>query len=1527
MRSTEGLLALLWVIIIIAVTARTPRVAAATCPQPNDAVRRCKCSSRDNEIQIWCSHGDSKTILDELKQLASSVTDPVDELILENNAISSMPANAFSTLKIIRLMLRENGIQKVATNWLSDQETSILELFIVEAELRSFPEESLMVLPRLEALSLIAGSLTRLPIISGLARLRYVQIEASSLINMGTGNFLGLPFLEQLHITGSPKMQKLDVGTIQDLPRLFLLNFTDCGITWMHPRAFARLPSLIELSLVGNKLADASNIGGAIRDLTSLTTIRLDRNELEFINEATFVDIPSLRHVYLSTNKISDIRRGAFHRMPNLKSIDISKNQVRHIHPESFTPVRDNNLEELWLSENSIDNAMTIRLILDMFPKLRFLDVSRNQLQDIIYGSVQGHSRLEMLYLEHNKLQRVGRETFTAMPMLRELRLSNNSLSNYLAIPLWNLPMLKGLDISFNKFDKLERRMLATLPSLRRFDISHNIVSSLDPTTFIDTPNLEHINISHNNIDSINSLTLSHLYHLYEFDASHNKLHQFVGGMPRAIEYLYLSHNKIMSLPSDSSTDLHLPALKLLDVSDNGIHRVPSNSLTALNLLRWLYLGGNSMQQLDNGAFSGLNQLEILTLNDNKLLSIHPNTFKELPLLNELNLKGNRLEILEPSLLANNEKLKKLDVSHNRLTEIHESYFSVNKELEELSISHNSLSEFPSSLAANPNLKILDLRNNEIKQMKKNNLNILNEGAFQQLPNLTILEMEGNNLNTLPSYGIQSLPNLMVVKMARNKLVSLPSAAMVNLPMLQIVELQQNQLNEIASDAFVGIPNLIMMNLSHNYLNGMEKSGLNNLRNLEVLDLSHNKLKQITTRSIQNMHSLIMLKLDNNRLCNIVGSPFEGMSRLRVLSLRDNKMTSLSESTFNSIKPTISRLDVDGNPVHCACNMKWLQSWLRTTADSFGPRCTDGTLLREMPFTSKHCDEKESNNIEENIPGCESESVSVGNANTVTSNKVSTWTNSEESDKNKPLPEETDYFYDDVVDLNDKTELQRGFSTEKTLSTISPAILSHYVPGDTPTLYASSRPNSSSSYTDDHSVQSNAGGTAYTFFGVPIPPLSLNNIWGQTKGTGKRLKDGRRNSLPKRTSTVDQDSFAPPMLPGTSGFRPLMTTPDNNFFGEDVENEDDVEKIYRNNSASNKIIGSGSPPRYQLSSTTESPYHHDRYSSSDLSYSKFINITTRDSLFESATINSIIRPTAKPSTYNNQQQTLASATNLQSDDSVNQSEISLVKLSTGGPTTTSSATQKQRQFAAVTQPATAAASTTAPGTATVASEAVNVSTPSSLTGFLAPGGQLPVHEDGTSGQSLVHNDGTNGQTPLHKDETASQVPASHKDGGGVVVTGRPSIVKVTLSPPGQQGPPQLQQQQQLQQQFQHQRPQATAADVKYPKSGANNHQQAYQLPSPTRSTDAFQSTPFKTSSASDWYYVNYNKTNVEPFVSKTSSTASHAGRPPTISATAAIAVTALTAVSSFGRSPATLVIPYCTLTYILYYYYCHNFHY
>lgn len=201
------------------------------------------------------------------------------------------------------------------------------------------------------------------------------------------------------------------------------------------------------------------------------------------------------------------------------------------------------------------------------------------------------------------------------------------------------------------------------------------------------------------------------------------------------------------------------------------------------------------------------------------------------------------------------------------------------------------------------------------------------------------------------------------------------------------------------------------------------------------------------------------------------------------------------------------------------------------------------------------------------------------------------------------------------------------------------------------------------------------------------------------------------------------------------------------------------------------------------------------------------------------------------------------------------------------PTAASAATQQQQQqqFAVVTQQSTAAEATSSPTAAATPTAATalatavataNVSTPSSLSGFLAPGGQLPVHKDSGGG------------------------------GGGVVVTGKPSIVKVTLTPPVQQ------QHQHQHQQHPAQRPaddrEQSHANVKYSRIGANNHQQAYQLPT-TRSTDSFQSTPFRTSSANDWYYANYNRTNVEPFVSKT---AAASGAGSALHAVAAIVVAA-----------------------------------
>jgi Leucine-rich repeat (LRR) protein len=120
-----------------------------------------------------------------------------------------------------------------------------------------------------------------------------------------------LPSLEQLHVFGCPKLARLEAGLLRDLPRLQLVNVTDCGLHWIHPRAFINLPELKELSLPGNSIQDATMVGRAVVDLPSLSVLHLDRNRIVRLAEGSFVDLPMLSRLSLSFNRITEIFPGA----------------------------------------------------------------------------------------------------------------------------------------------------------------------------------------------------------------------------------------------------------------------------------------------------------------------------------------------------------------------------------------------------------------------------------------------------------------------------------------------------------------------------------------------------------------------------------------------------------------------------------------------------------------------------------------------------------------------------------------------------------------------------------------------------------------------------------------------------------------------------------------------------------------------------------------------------------------------------------------------------------------------------------------------------------------------------------------------------------------------------------------------------------------------------------------------------------------------------------------------------------------
>lgn len=328
-RDNRVLLAVIFLLSTCAILAEC--YVDTVCP-PQELILPCRCSQKGSEIQIWCSHSDLPRVLNGIKSTSKALNRPIDELILENNFLPSLPGRTFAQLQISRLMLRHNGLERLSGGWLNDVESSLVEIFIVERGLRSVPVDSLYGLRNLEAITIQSENLKRSPEFSGLLKLRYINIESESLIELSHLGFRDLLGLESVSIIGSKSLTRLDTGLFVDLPKLRVVNLQNNGIEWINVRTFSSsLLSLQQLDLSRNRISNAGMVGRAIKDLRNLEVLNLNHNFIEVLSEASFVDLPSLKELRLNDNLIQELHHGAFHRVPSLKIVHLENNRLRHV--------------------------------------------------------------------------------------------------------------------------------------------------------------------------------------------------------------------------------------------------------------------------------------------------------------------------------------------------------------------------------------------------------------------------------------------------------------------------------------------------------------------------------------------------------------------------------------------------------------------------------------------------------------------------------------------------------------------------------------------------------------------------------------------------------------------------------------------------------------------------------------------------------------------------------------------------------------------------------------------------------------------------------------------------------------------------------------------------------------------------------------------------------------------------------------------------------------------------------------------
>lgn len=191
--------------------------------------------------------------------------------------------------------------------------------------------------------------------------------------------------------------------------------------------------------------------------------------------------------------------------------------------------------------------------------------------------------------------------------------------------------------------------------------------------------------------------------------------------------------------------------------------------------------------------------------------------------------------------------------------------------------------------------------------------------------------------------------------------------------------------------------------------------------------------------------------------------------------------------------------------------MLWLRSWLQETESHYpGPRCRDGSMLREMRLSRSECTIPDGDGRNNKLQ------LTNDHGDTFSGRKSGDFDECEleniESYHNNlpPSPEESDYFYDQYVDY--PNEINETF-----LATSNHSAPVNLVNGGKP--QGPGRPNSfkpNDGGGKDEAVDFNKNkfnnfgrpqvppqnNSPFTFFGVPIP--SINNIFGNGRNGNQR---------------------------------------------------------------------------------------------------------------------------------------------------------------------------------------------------------------------------------------------------------------------------------------------------------------------------------------------------------------------------------------------------------------------------------------
>ncbi|XP_067684464.1 serine-rich adhesin for platelets-like [Haliotis asinina] len=581
----------------------------------------------------------------------------------------------------------------------------------------------------------------------------------------------------------------------------------------------------------------------------------------------------------------------------------------------------------------------------------------------------QGKANLEYVQLKNFGIETLASDVFVDNTALTTLDLSVNNIVTITTTTFTSSPSLTELILDSNALTTVDDNAFSTISGLQKLSLANNNISNLSDNVLYGLRNLKQLDLSNNKLTSISSIALSMASTLTSLDLSGNYISS-LGALQFnnliSLSVLSIQKNDISSISGDAFNGT---SIAYLDISDNNIHAVPFNSLSAIkDTLNTLKLAGNTISRIDESKLIGYT-LDILDFSNNSLSSLGPLVFDG-AVINVTNLENNNIESFSADLLtflsqsssvylSGNPWLCDCDtmwltqsvrdapykfLSENASDPVCASpskYVGTSLQTVARNLEEECLTTTPPTTVETTTLPTcpLECSNCETDPVSGQIVKVVCSGISPRaLPNtlkemiLSDYQVRSGALDTilfagkvllerveLKNFGIESLAsdvfsdntNLTVLRLEQNPMSTLTSSMFASVSNLQELYLNNNSITSVPDDVFSSLGNLKKLGLAGNLLNTISENAFRRLNSLQSLDVSDNQLRRVNPTPLQNILSVRSLNFTGNNIASLNVGDLANLANLQTLYLSENQIDHVDADVFRGMP--LEELDMNTN--------------------------------------------------------------------------------------------------------------------------------------------------------------------------------------------------------------------------------------------------------------------------------------------------------------------------------------------------------------------------------------------------------------------------------------------------------------------------------------------------------------------------------------------------------------------------------------------------------------------------------------